>query len=90
MRVGAGLDLYHNRARFYDPQLGRFTSEDPDGTDAGDTNFYAFAWNNPKNWNDPSGKTAIIEYSCLTQLGAGNGVTAVTAAVEGLHWELYT
>ena len=38
----AGLDLYYNRARFFDPQLGRFTSEDPDGYDAGDTNLSAF------------------------------------------------
>jgi RHS repeat-associated protein len=54
----AGPDLYYNRARFYDPQLGRFTSEDPLGYAAGDSNVYTFGWNNPKRWNDPSGLTA--------------------------------
>ena len=44
------------------------------------------AWNNPKNWNGPSGKTAIIEFSCLMQLGAGNGVTVggVVATFVGI------
>ncbi len=44
--------LYYYLARFYDPVLGRFLSEDPaqDGT-----NYYAYTDNNPINFNDPSG-----------------------------------
>ncbi|KPL08093.1 hypothetical protein AMJ86_01930 [bacterium SM23_57] len=44
------------RARFYNPELGRFISEDPVGLTGGDTNFYAYVGNNPVNWFDPSGK----------------------------------
>jgi len=53
-----GPDIYYNRARFYDPLLGRFLSEDPLGYGGGDFNLYSFAWNSPRNWNDPSGLSA--------------------------------
>ena len=42
------------RARFYDPQLGRFISEDPIGFEGG-SNWYGYVENNPVNSNDPSG-----------------------------------
>jgi RHS repeat-associated protein len=45
--------LYY-RARFYDPQLGRFISEDPAGLMA-DINAYAYVGNDPIQWADPSG-----------------------------------
>jgi RHS repeat-associated protein len=46
--------LYYMRARYYDPQLGRFISEDPIGI-AGGLNVYAFAGGEPVNRSDPSG-----------------------------------
>ena len=46
--------LYYIRARFYDPQLGRFISEDPKGL-AGVINAYVYVGNNPVNDRDPSG-----------------------------------
>jgi RHS repeat-associated protein len=46
--------LYYNRARYYDPKLGRFLSEDPIGL-AGGINQYAYAGNDPVNARDPSG-----------------------------------
>jgi RHS repeat-associated protein len=46
--------LYFNRARYYDPVLGRFISEDPIGL-AGGINPYAYAGNDPINNTDPSG-----------------------------------
>ena len=35
------------RARYYDPQAGRFLSEDPLGFGGNGTNFYAYAGNDP-------------------------------------------
>jgi RHS repeat-associated protein len=47
-------DLYYYRARFYDPVLKRFISEDPIGT-AGGINFYTYARSNPVSFIDPDG-----------------------------------
>ena len=46
--------LLHYRARWYDPQLGRFISEDPIGL-AGGINPFAYVRNNPARFTDPSG-----------------------------------
>lgn len=46
--------LYYMRARYYDPETGRFLSEDPIGI-AGGLNLYAYSGNDPVNNRDPSG-----------------------------------
>lgn len=61
-----GPDIYYNRARFYDPVLGRFLAQDPLGYGGGDINLYSFAWNNPKNWSDPNGWSPVAAYAVLT------------------------
>jgi RHS repeat-associated protein len=61
--------LYYYRARYYDPKIGRFLSEDPIGFAGGDVNLYAYVWNNPTRYLDPfglevinrSGKTIIVK-----------------------------
>lgn len=52
----ADTGLYYYRARWYDPQVGRFISEDPIGFLGGDFNLYAYVVNNPANFRDPTGK----------------------------------
>jgi RHS repeat-associated protein len=52
----AETGLYFYRARYYDPLVGRFISEDPFrllGDD--DVNFYPYVRNNPINATDPLG-----------------------------------
>ncbi|VEN74187.1 hypothetical protein EPICR_30120 [Candidatus Desulfarcum epimagneticum] len=49
--------LYYYRARYYDPEVGRFLTEDPKGFEAG-VNFYAYADNNPVSASDPTGLEA--------------------------------
>lgn len=46
--------LYYYRARYYDPKIGRFISEDPFGFRA-DVNFYRYVYDNPVSWVDPYG-----------------------------------
>src|SRR5664279_2609405 len=46
--------LYFYRARYYDPTLARFISEDPIGENGG-ANQYAYASDEPINRSDPSG-----------------------------------
>ena len=45
--------LHYNRFRYYDPEIGRFVSQDPIGF-AGSDNFYEYA-PNPIRWIDPYG-----------------------------------
>lgn len=51
---GDSTKLYYARSRWYDPQSGRFLSEDPAGVKGG-SNFYAFGHNDPINHTDPFG-----------------------------------
>jgi RHS repeat-associated protein len=46
---------YYMKARYYDPAVGRFISEDPIGFAGGDVNVMAYVGNNPVNGIDPSG-----------------------------------
>jgi RHS repeat-associated protein len=46
--------LFHYRARYFDPKIGRFTSEDPIGFKGG-RNFYAYVNNDPARRVDPLG-----------------------------------
>ncbi|MCD4746935.1 MAG: RHS repeat-associated core domain-containing protein [Bacteroidales bacterium] len=52
-------DLYYNRARMYDPEVGRFTTKDPLGMIDG-PNMYAYFGNNPTIFNDPLGLGTLI------------------------------
>jgi RHS repeat-associated protein len=56
----AETQLYYDRARYLDPSVGRFISEDPIGL-AGGMNLYAFVGNDPVNVSDPSGEKASAE-----------------------------
>jgi RHS repeat-associated protein len=46
--------LYYDRARYIDPAVGRFVSEDPIGLNGGN-NLYTLVGNDPVNGSDPSG-----------------------------------
>jgi RHS repeat-associated protein len=47
-------NLYGYRARYYDPAVGRFLSEDPRYFDS-DIDFYTYVYNRPLDFTDPSG-----------------------------------
>ena len=47
--------IYEYRNRAYHPGLGRFTSEDPKGFDAGDYNLFRYCHNDPEDLTDPMG-----------------------------------
>jgi RHS repeat-associated protein len=49
------IDLQYNRARYYDPKMGRWISKDPLGFDAGDMNLYRYVGNQATVIVDPSG-----------------------------------
>jgi hypothetical protein len=59
------------RARFYDPQIGRFISEDPIGFAGKDINLYAYVKNNPLRFNDPLGLVSFAQKCFLTGFAVG-------------------
>ncbi len=75
--------FYYMRARYYDPKVGRFISEDPIGFGGGDVNLYAYVQNNPVMRIDPWGldwlysqSTGQLSYrdnqtSFVTPIGTG-------------------
>lgn len=52
--------LHYNRFRYYDPDCGRFVSQDPIGL-AGGENSYQYT-RNPVNWIDPLGLVALRSF----------------------------
>ena len=42
--------------RYFNPDTGRFLSEDPIGFDGGSSSFYRYVENNPINYIDPEGE----------------------------------
>ena len=62
----AETQLYYDRARYLDPTLGRFVSEDPIGLNGG-INLYGFVGNDPINGWDPSG-TSCKRWSLRQEL----------------------
>ena len=53
-RFDKECELYYNRGRYYDENIGRFLQTDPIGY-VGGFNLYAYVANNPTNFTDPLG-----------------------------------
>jgi RHS repeat-associated protein len=68
-RFDADLGLYHLRARYYDPDRGRFTSMDPHPGELDEPlslHKYLYVHADPVNLIDPTGLSAAGEYGKLT------------------------
>lgn len=72
--------LMNYRARWYDPNQGRFLTEDPIGL-AGGLNLYSYVANNPLRFLDPSGLSLKTFFQGLLQ-GGVEGLVA--GAIAGL------
>ncbi|MGP9517102.1 RHS repeat-associated core domain-containing protein, partial [Psychrobacter sp. AOP5-CZ1-12] len=81
--------LHYNRFRYYDPDMGMFTTRDPIGL-MGGSNVFAYA-PNPTGWVDPLGLAAAVAGGAAV-LGESVGATAaapvaaVVAAGAGGYW----
>jgi len=81
----AEANLIYYRARFYDPEVGRFISEDPLGFEAG-VNFYAYVQNNPVMFNDPMGLVDTIYKVGAPGIGIENSpLNGIYNYVEASH-----
>jgi len=66
--------LYYYRARYYDPNAGRFVSEDPVRY-LGGPNFYAYAEDNSVNLADPRGLFPVCVWIGGTELASWTTAT---------------
>jgi RHS repeat-associated protein len=71
--------LYYYRARYYDPALQRFISEDPLQFAGGDVNLYGYVGNSPTNLIDPTGQLAFLPLYIVA-----GGVVALEVALTTL------
>ncbi|MFJ2210741.1 RHS repeat-associated core domain-containing protein [Streptomyces sp. NPDC101062] len=80
-RENDGTGPLHYRNRYYDPETGRFISQDPIGY-AGGTNLYEYALSSPTTYTDPSGNNLMIA-GC-----AGGGLLdgGMLGAAGGAKW----
>jgi RHS repeat-associated protein len=92
-RENDATGLYYYRARYYNPTVGRFVSEDPINFTAG-VNFYQYAYNRPTGLRDPEGRDPVIgsivgflagsiNGGMSAKLTGGNTEDVINAAVLG-------
>ena len=62
--------LYYYRARYFDPAVGTFVSEDPLGFGAGDSNIYRYVFNSPSNYIDPDGLFPVFARTSAVSSGS--------------------
>jgi len=75
--------LHYNLFRYYDPQVGRFTVQDPIGLEGG-WNLYHYA-PNPLSWMDPLGLSVdkINIYKDAAYHGASDNIVKSRAPING-------
>ena len=78
----AEYELYNYKARLYDPTMCRFITADtiiPDYNNPQSLNRYAYCYNNPLKYTDPSGHFANL----LLGAGLGGAIGAGSAWLQG-------
>jgi len=84
------LGLYYLRARYYNPQTGRFMSRDPqdgDLTDPKTLHKYLYAGGDPVNAKDPTGRADLVEVAINVGQAAKDALAA-TVAIAAAACEL--
>ncbi|MFD2909202.1 RHS repeat domain-containing protein [Flavobacterium ardleyense] len=67
--------LYYNRFRYYDPEEGRYISQDPIGLASGEFSFYNYV-GDPNGWVDIFGLSGYIGSATTFTDSAGTTLTA--------------
>jgi RHS repeat-associated protein len=75
--------LQYNRARYYDPAIGRWISQDPLGFDAGDSNLYRYVNNRPLLSRDPGGLIGVFLEGTDQPKGANTIIQRIFRAYRG-------
>jgi RHS repeat-associated protein len=76
--------LQYNRARYYNPTIGRWANEDPSGIFADDTNLYRYVQNQATLLTDPTGLVAQLSAKTTIPIQLGE----FGEFVWGIKWKL--
>lgn len=82
--------LYYYNARFYDPEDGRFLTQDTyrgEQMEPGTWHLYAYCANNPVNYVDPSGYDAIFLQATKGAKGLGHSALLIKKSGK---WKYYS
>jgi RHS repeat-associated protein len=85
--------LQYLRARYYDPNLGRFASVDPREGSLGSPvsqHRYVYANDNPLTFFDPSGESAILDAFAPALLNILSGISTATIGAAVLEAAIVT
>jgi RHS repeat-associated protein len=80
-QLDPGIGSYYLRARYYDPRVGRFNTRDPFTgfvSDPPSLHPYTYAYNNPVNHGDPTGRSSLLEGVIVGALVAVVGSVALS------------
>ncbi len=81
------IDMIYLRARYYNPQIGRFTSLDIEEGEIAiplDMNRYVYCRNNPIKYIDPSGQAVLAASAALLALGKAVQIVAGVVSIVAL------
>ena len=76
MLIDAGSGFRYDHARWYNPQLGKFISQDPSSFAGGDANLYRYVNNSPANFTDPTGMIREADGGIAVPAGDPGGAAA--------------
>jgi RHS repeat-associated protein len=89
-KYDAALGLIYMQARYYDPVIGRFYSNDPVGFtgDIATFNRYSYVGNNPYTYTDPTGTTRWKVNLGLKAVGITGGAFSIGASFDDETFEI--
>jgi RHS repeat-associated protein len=80
-RENDGQGLYYYRARYYNPVLSRFVSEDPFDYAGGQADLFGYVGDDPTHFADPGGH----EFIAAIVLGVGAGAGALNEGMQAYN-----